>query len=211
MIDGATLLVRMQRYRVSHTRMVRNESALVLFSECVFGVFVKKREEKLSFSRHMYDEVYIKETNKMAEYPGARKKKTDTRRERDASAVEKANKNSIELCSTCIVSVLIYIKSKSVRRTRERTSDRLFLRYGCFAASVSLSRLFSERFFQSLSFLSFFLSLSSLFLSLSLSLALVLHSGTFSCVVQFIIPLSFHALLLLLLLFLFFSRLKSKI
>ena len=147
----------------------------------------------------------------MAEYPGARKKKTDTRRERDASAVEKANKNSIELCSTCIVSVLIYKKSKSVRRTRERTSDRLFLRYGCFAASVSLSRLFFERFFQSLSFLSFFLSLSLLSFSLSQSLALVLHSGTFSCVVQFIIPLSFHALLLLLLLFLFFSRLKSKI
>ena len=121
----------------------------------------------------MYDEVYIKETNKMAErYPGARKKKTDTRRERDASAVEKTNKNSIELCSTCIVSVLIYKKSKSVRRTRERTSDRLFLRYGCFAASVSLSRLFFERFFQSLSFLSFFLSLSLLSFSLSLSLSL---------------------------------------
>ena len=143
----------------------------------------------------MYDEVYIKETNKMAErYPGARKKKTDTRRERDASAVEKTNKNSIELCSTCIVSVLIYKKSKSVRRTRERTSDRLFLRYGCFAASVSLSRLFFERFFQSLSFLSFFLSLFSLSLSLSLSRSRspfwhflvrrsVHHSFIFSCVV----------------------------
>ena len=132
----------------------------------------------------------------MAEYPGARKKKTDTRRERDASAVEKANKNSIELCSTCIVSVLIYIKSKSVRRTRERTSDRLFLRYGCFAASVSLSRLFFERFFQSLSFLSFFLSLSLFSLSFSLSLSRsrspfwhflvrrsVHHSFIFSCVV----------------------------
>ena len=126
----------------------------------------------------------------MAEYPGARKKKTDTRRERDASAVGKANKNSIELCSTCIVSVLIYKKSKSVRRTRERTSDRLFLRYGCFAASVSVSRLFFERFFQSLSFLSFFLSFSllsfsllsfSLSLSLSLSLSiLALSRASFS-------------------------------
>ena len=128
-------------------------------------------------------------------YPGARKKKTDTRRERDASAVA-ANKNSIELCSTCIVSVLIYKKSKSVRRTRERTSDRLFLRYGCFAASVSLSRLFFERFFQSLSFLSFFLSLSLLSFSLSLSFSRsrspfwhflvrrsVHHSFIFSCVV----------------------------
>ena len=75
MIDGATLLVRMQRYSVSHTRMVRNESALVLFSECVFGVCKKKRRKTLVLKT--YDEVlYIKETNNNGRIPlGARKKK----------------------------------------------------------------------------------------------------------------------------------------
>ena len=67
--------------------MVRNESALVLFSECVFGVFVKKREENSRSQDILYDEVltysvYIKETNnKMAEYPGAKKKTTREEKE----------------------------------------------------------------------------------------------------------------------------------
>ena len=153
-------------------------------------------------SRKKREDIYNKKRPERA----AQKKTLGHAKRKRRRSVVAARENSIELCSTCIVSVLNK-KSKSVRRTRKNVRSMISSLWLFCCLCFSLSRRFFERFSQSLSFLSFFLSFFLFSLSLSLSLSLsfslwhflvrrsVYHSLIFSCVV-----------IVLLFLFLFFSR-----
>ena len=167
MIDGRCDLFSSSERRALSSRITQSAHQSCARSFFFLSGVLRFRKSRKKKRRYIYNNTKRPER-------AAQKKKTlgHAKRKRRRSVVA-AHENSIELCSTCIVSVLNK-KSKSVRRTRERTSDRWFLRYGCFAASVfhfldASSNDFSNHF---PFFLSFFLSFSLLSFSLSLSLSL---------------------------------------